>query len=219
MMVESSGGVSTESIAAKFRAAMADSTIGAVVLAFDTPGGSVAGVTELANEIYRARGTKPIVSVADSLAASAGYWLAAAADEVVVSPSAEIGSVGVILAHSEVSEAMAKEGVRVTVISAGEHKAEHSPYAPLTEDAKAELQRRVDAAYSVFVGDLAKFRGVGVETVRNNFGGGRVYGGKEAVSRGMADRVATIDETIARLAGPRRIVNAARAERARMLLY
>jgi capsid assembly protease len=216
MMAESSGGVSTDRLAARFRQVVADPGVSAVVLDLDSPGGAVSGIPELAAEIYASRGRKPIKAVANTLAASAAYWLAAAADEVIVSPSAEIGSVGVVAAHQDVSEALARDGVKVSLVTAGRYKAEGNPYQPLDDEARAELQRRVDEAHQVFVRDLAKFRGVGVETVRTEFGEGRIFGPREAIRRGMADREGTIDDVIAEFASPRRRSNAARAS-ARML--
>lgn len=219
MMIESSGGVSTESIASRFRAAMADPQVGAVLLHIDSPGGSAAGVPELAAEIHAARGPKPIVAQADSMAASAAYWIGTAADELVVTPSGLVGSIGVISGHQDISEALAKEGVRTTLITAGKHKGEGNPYAPLSDEDRAAIQERVDDYYNLFVRAVAKHRGVSVESVRSGYGEGRVVTAKRAVDLGMADRVATIDETIARLASPRRQGNAARAERVRLLLY
>jgi signal peptide peptidase SppA len=219
MLAESSGGATTEGIAKRLREALADPQVASIVLDIDSPGGSVSGVPELAAEIYRSRGRKPLKAVANALAASAAYWIGTAADELIVTPSGEVGSVGVIAAHQDISEALVKEGVKVSLVTAGRYKAEGNPYQPLDEEARAELQRRVDEAYGWFVRDVARNRGVSVETVRSEFGEGRVYGGKEAVRRGMADRVATLDEVIAELASPRRAAGrSAESERARMLL-
>jgi signal peptide peptidase SppA len=219
MMVESSGGVSTESIASRFRAALADPQVGAVLLHIDSPGGSVSGVPELAAEIHAARGQKPIVAQADAMAASAAYWIGTAADELVVTPSGMVGSIGVISSHTDYSEALAKEGVRTTLITAGKYKGEGNPYAPLSDEDRTAMQERIDDYYGMFVKAVARHRGVSVEAVRSGYGEGRVVTARRAVDLGMADRVATLDETISRLTGPRRQGNAARAERARMLLY
>jgi signal peptide peptidase SppA len=130
--------------AAAFRQALADPSIGGIVISVDSPGGSVYGVPELVAEIYRARGQKPVVAVADSMAASAAYWIACQAEQVYVTPGGEVGSIGVLTAHADMSQALANEGVSVSVISAGRYKAEASPYAPLTDEARAAIQARVD---------------------------------------------------------------------------
>lgn len=197
MMSEMSGGTSVEGFTRDFRALLNDPSVAAIVLDVDSPGGSVAGIEELANEIFRSRGVKPISSVANTLMASAAYWLASAADEVVVTPSGEVGSVGVLAAHEDHSGELEQAGVRVSLITAGKHKAEANPFEPLSDEGRAAIQARVDDAYGMFTKALARQRGVPLDTVRNGFGEGRVVGAREAVRLGMADRVATLDDVIA----------------------
>lgn len=201
---EMSGGTSTERFAAAFREVVNDPAVGAVVLEVDSPGGSVFGVGELAEEIRGARGTKPIVAVANSLAASAAYWIATAADELVVTPGGQVGSIGVIAAHTDESGWQEKVGVRTTLIYAGTYKAEGNPYEPLGDEARGAAQQMVDGYYDMFVRAVARQRGVGVDTVRTGFGEGRVVGAREAVRLGMADRVETMAETLARLSSSQR---------------
>lgn len=199
-LVESSGAMSTTRIAANLRAALADPAVGAIVLDVSSPGGAVQGVEELAGEIYAARGQKPLVAVANHLAASAAYWIATAADEVMVAPSGEVGSIGVFAAHQDFSRALEKDGVTVNLISAGKYKTEANPYTPLTEEARAAIQARVDDYYGAFVKAVARGRGVSVADVRGGFGEGRVVGADEALRLGMADRVGTLEDGIARAA-------------------
>lgn len=196
MLSRASGGESVESIAATFRELVDDPKIDAIVLDVDSPGGSVAGIQELADEIYEARGSKPITAVANTLMASAAYWLASAADEIVATPSAQIGSIGVVAAHEDRSAMMEKLGVDMTLVSAGRYKAENNPYEPMTDEGRAEVQRRVDETYGHFVDAVSRHRRVPVDTVRNGFGEGRVVGAREAVRLGMADRIATIDDVV-----------------------
>ena len=196
LMAQSSGGTSVEGFTRDFRELVADSSVGGIVIDVDSPGGSVSGIDELASEIYRARGTKPITAVANAMSASAAYWIASAADELVVTPSGEVGSIGVIAAHQDESALHEKLGVKVSLVTAGKYKAENNPFEPLTEEGRAAIQTRVDESYAMFTKAVARNRGVPVETVRSEFGQGRLVGAKEAVRRGMADRVATIDEVI-----------------------
>jgi signal peptide peptidase SppA len=199
MMTESSGGVSTEQFARQFRAAVDDSQVGAIVIDVDSPGGTVSGVDELSAEIHAARGTKPIVAVANSLAASAAYWIATAADELVVTPTGEVGSIGVLAAHEDASGWYEQQGVKPTLISAGKYKTEGNPYEPLSEEGRAHLQERVDEYYDMFVKAVARNRGVGVQAVRDGFGEGRVVGAKQAKALGMVDRIETLDQTLVRM--------------------
>lgn len=215
--VSGPGSTSTEKFALRFQQAVEDRHTSAIVIDVDSPGGSVEGVPELAAQLRAARGTKPIVAVANTLAASAAYWLAAQADEIVMSPSAEVGSIGVFAAHRDISEQLASEGEKVTLVHAGKYKVEGNPYEPLGEEAREEIQRKVDAAYSEFVDAVADGRGVSTAKARTDFGEGRTLGAKAALAAGMADRVETLEQTISRLQGrqaeQRRRAHAERARR------
>ena len=199
LMAESSGGTSTERFGQEFRQAVNNPQVSAIVVDVESPGGSVYGIPELAGEMFKARGTKPIVAVANSMAASAAYWLATAADEVVVTPSGEVGSIGVFAAHHDLSQYYEREGVKTTLIAAGKFKTEANPYEPLTEEAMAAIQESVDDYYQEFVSAVARHRGVGVSDVRGGFGEGRVVTAKRALKLGMVDRIDTLEGTINRL--------------------
>ncbi len=198
LLAESSGAVSAERLAAQFRQAMVDPAIGAVVFDIDSPGGAVQGIPELAAEIYRARGSKPILAVANTLSASAAYWLAVQADEVYASPSGEVGSIGVLAVHENLAGLMEKPGVQTTLLTAdiSPRKAEGHPFGPLDDEARAYLQSRVDEYGTMFVGDVAKGRGVSVADVREHFGQGRVMGAKAAKAAKLMDGMATLSEGV-----------------------
>jgi signal peptide peptidase SppA len=210
MFQQFSGGTSTEQFTAAFRQALNDPNVKAIVIDVDSPGGSVAGVAELASEIFEARGQKRIIAVANTMAASAAYYIASAADELVVTPSGEVGSIGVFAAHQDVSKALEAEGVKVTLVSAGKYKTEGNPYEPLSEEAQASIQALVDDFYSQFVKAVAKHRDVTTSAVRGGFGEGRMVLAADAVKEGMADKVATLDQTLARFGatGPAQKISA-----------
>ena len=199
----SEGGASTTQFAAQFRQAMSDPNIKAVVIDVDSPGGGVYGVAELGAEIRDAvkAGGKPIVAVANSLAASAAYWIASQAGELVVTPGGEVGSIGVFTIHEDASRLYDAMGLDVTMISAGKYKVEGNPFEPLSDEAREAMQARVDDYYRMFVSAVAKGRGVSVSAVKGGFGQGRVVGAEEAVKLGMADRVDTLENVIRRLGG------------------
>ena len=199
LMASFSGGVSTEQLGATIDALVADSTVKAIVLNMESPGGSVYGVPELADRMLAARDKKKVVAVANSYAASAAYWLASQATEIVVTPSGSVGSVGVLAVHQDQSKAEEQEGVKTTLVTAGRFKAELDPSFPLSAEARDNLQSSVDAYYSMFVKSIAKGRGVSASKVDADFGQGRMLLAKEAVVAGMADRVATLQQTLVRL--------------------
>jgi signal peptide peptidase SppA len=196
MGVSSGGGFSIQDFREQFRAALANPSVAAIVLDVDSPGGSVDGVEEMATEIYQARSQKKIVAVADTLAASAAYYLGSAAEELAVTPSGEVGSIGVYMVHQDLTAAYEQNGVKNTLIKAGKFKAEGNPWMPLDEESIYSLQSQVDAHYDMFTKAVARNRGVGIDAVRNGFGQGRSVMAKEAVRLGMADKVATLDEVL-----------------------
>ena len=199
------GGTSTELFGRALSAALADPAVAAVLIDVDSPGGSVHGTQELADRIHAARGQgKPIVAIANATAASAAYWVASAADEVVATPSALVGSIGVITAHQDKSAKLAAEGIKMTFVHAGRYKAEGNSTEPLTDEGRAYAQAMVDQFYGVMVKSIARGRGVAPEIVRSRFGVGRTLTAADALAAGMIDRIETLDETIARLQIPRR---------------
>ena len=191
----------TDVLVGQLRAAVADRSIRAIVLDIESPGGLIYGVPEAAEEIRELREQKKITAVANSYAASAAYWLAAQASEVVVTPSGEVGSVGVFAVHQDWSEFYAKLGIKPTQIFAGKYKTEFSGLAPLSDEARDELQRRVDETYENFIKAVAAGRGVSAAAARDGFGQGRMVRAKAAVAAGMADRVATLQSVVTKLAG------------------
>lgn len=200
-MDDISGGISTEKFAGWFRAAMSDPAVGAIVLDIDSPGGTVAGVQELAELIFAARGQKPVVAIANAMAASAAYWIASAAEEVWVTPSGDVGSIGVFAMHRDLSKAMEREGISTTVIKAGKFKAEGLPHEALSAEAREAMQERVDAMFQTFLASVARFRGVDTDRVESHFGEGRLVSATKAKRAGMVDRVGTMDTLLGKLSG------------------
>jgi signal peptide peptidase SppA len=191
-------GTSTEILGQMFKAAVKDPNVGAIVLDVDSPGGSAFGVDELASDIFAARGTKPIVASVNSMSASAAYWIASAADEVVVTPGGMAGSIGVWTAHEDWSTYLEKKGVKVSLVSAGKFKVEGNPYGPLDDTAREAMQDVVNKYYGAFTSAVARNRGAeNAKAVRDGYGEGRVLLAKDAVKEKLADRVGTFDQVIA----------------------
>lgn len=201
LMMEYSGGTSTQEFSNWFQEALDNPKVRGIVLDVDSPGGTATGNEELAQLIRGARGKKPIKAVATSMMASAAYYVASAADEVIVSPSAEVGSVGTYMIHGETSRADEKAGRTFTVIKAGENKAVGNSVEPLGTQGRAVLQERVDAVNKQFTATVAKNRGVTAEAVNTRFGQGKLFLGEQAVSQGLADRVGTLAEVVSQMAG------------------
>ena len=185
-----------------FRSALDDSAVRSILLDIDSPGGEVAGAFDFADEIFAARGQKPVTAIAADLAASAGYLIASAADEVVITRTGRVGSVGVVTAHADFSRAAEKQGVVVTHIFAGAHKVDGHPYGPLPDDVRSRIQGEIDRIYSLFTQTVARNRGMTDAAVRATEA--LTYMGDAAVEAGFANRVSTREATFAALAGPAR---------------
>lgn len=182
-------------------AAVGSSDVEAIVLDVHSPGGLIGMIPETAAEVRAARDVKPIVAVANTMTASAAYWIASQASEVVVTPSGFVGSIGVYLVHEDWSKANEAAGVDPTYISAGRYKVDGNFDEPLSDTARDAFQAEVNDLYDLFVADVATGRGTTPDAVRAGYGEGRVLPAKRAVAADLADRVATIDETVLELAG------------------
>ncbi len=185
------GGTAVENAALQLHAALDDPSVQRIVLAINSPGGQVDGVNALANMIRAANETKPITAYVDGIAASGAYWLASAAGRIVADETAQLGSIGVLATVLDDREAEAKHGVkRYEVISS------QSPLKrtdPGTSEGRAQLQQMVDALAAVFIGKVAKFRGISDEKVISDFGQGAVMPAAAAVSVGMADALGSLE--------------------------
>jgi signal peptide peptidase SppA len=199
LLSDVSGGATYEEATMQLREATANPAIGAIVLDWDSPGGSVAGATELAREVLRARTIKPVISQANFQMCSAAYWVGACATEIVAAPSAMLGSIGVYSIHEDLSVALQQAGIKLTYISAGKFKVDGNEAEPLSETARTTLQTHVDQAYARFVGDVAKGRGINEAVVRSGYGQGTSVTADEALALGMIDRIATVDDTLGSL--------------------
>jgi len=195
---DSSGFTSYESIGVQLAAALADPKVQAILLDMDSPGGEATGMFSLAQSIRSARAQKPITAVVDDMATSAAYGLASSSTETVISPTSITGSIGVVLLHLDQSRELEMKGRKPTMIFAGAHKVDGNPFGPLSENVRADLQREVDTFYARFVDQVAAGRpALTTDKIRGTEA--RIFIGSEALDRGLADRMGTFDETLARL--------------------
>lgn len=198
LMSEISGGTSTQLLGRDLQAAMADSAVHSIILAIDSPGGTVDGTQTLADIVSAS--SKPIVSFASGTMASAAYWVGSAASAIFIADSTtSVGSIGVVAAHKDISKAEEAKGVKTTEISAGQYKRIASSYAPLTKEGRQSIQDQVDYTYGLFVDAVAKQRGVSADTVLSNMADGRVFMGQQAIDAGLVDGVSTLDALVQQL--------------------
>jgi signal peptide peptidase SppA len=195
------GGTSMTEVEEAFKRALASPEVSSILLHIDSPGGTADGTVELAETIFAARGRKPIVALADSMAASAALWIGTAADRFLLrGPQAMTGSVGVIAMHVDRSARDTAMGLRITEVASSDKKKLLTPHQPITDAGLAEMRRRVDFVHGLFVEALARHRGVNAERVASEWGTGEIFFGQQAVALGLADGFATPDELLGEMA-------------------
>lgn len=181
--------------------ALADDGTSAVLVHLNSTGGEVQGLFALADAIREARGEKPIVALVDEMALSAGYCIASACDKIVLaSGTAQAGSVGIVAAHFDLSQAEAQAGIKVTLIAAGARKTDGNPHAPLSAEARAEIEADVNSLHGEFVQRVASWRGLTPAQVSGQEAA--IYRGQAAIGAGLADAIAAPDLLVAALQTP-----------------
>jgi len=182
LFTQISGATSLEILARDFHEAQANDKVNRIVLDLSSPGGQAAGISEFAGMV---RGSsKPVTAYVGDVAASAAYWIAAAAQEIVVADTAILGSIGVVSSFRPGN----KDEIKIISSQSPVKQAD-----PATEAGRAEVQRVVDDLAAVFINHVAKYRGVSAKTVMADFGKGGVLVGEKAVAAGMADRIASFE--------------------------
>ena len=181
------GSAAIENIAKDFQSLLDNEEVKSIILDFDTPGGAITGVNELAEIIYNARGIKPIKAYVTGMACSAGYFLAAACDEIIIDEMGQVGSIGVM-------RVVSKQNDKSVIF-----KSSQSPMKNIEADSelgKAEYQAKVDYLASIFIDKVAKYRGITADEVINRGNKGGVLVGAVAVTAGLADRLGSMDSLI-----------------------
>lgn len=179
--------------------ALADDDVKAIVFDLNSFGGEAAGCFELSNDIAAARGVKPMVGVIDSNCYSACYAIGSALDKLYVTPSGGAGSIGVLTMHVDMSGALEKMGLNITLIQAGKHKTDGNPFNALPESVQSDIQAGVDALYGTFVSTVAHNRGIDADAVKKTEA--RIYRAEEAVELGLVDAIAHPTEAVRALFG------------------
>lgn len=199
MIGASTGGTALSTLMHDMRVAWASDDVERVVMMVDSPGGVVSGLGEAA-EILRAS-PKPITAFVTGIGASAAYWLASQASEIVLDRSGRVGSIGVVASMMRQESADQNGRRSYEIVSSG---APMKRPDPATEEGRAAIQAEVDAIEDVFVADVAAGRNVSAARVRADFGQGAMKNAKAAIAAGMADRIGTLEGELAKHPGKTR---------------
>lgn len=193
-----SGLTSYESLDRELTEAVQDPSVKGILLVIDSPGGEAMGLFDFANRIFGlADNPKPIWAIAEDFAASAAYLIGSAANRLFLTQSAIVGSIGVAMAHWDMSKRFGDAGIKITQIHAGARKIDASMHRPMDAAARAHLQQLVDDTYGLFVSQVSRNRSISERAVRATEA--RVYVGARAVEQGLADGVQTVSEAVALL--------------------
>lgn len=196
IIMDFSGGTSTQLLRSSIEKALRDKSVDAIVLDIDSPGGSVDGTKEVADFIFENRSGKPIVAYANGMMASGATWIGTAAESIVAFDTTISGNIGVVLTHFDRSKRDEEMGVKRTEIYAGKYKRIATDTAPLSDDGRDYLQSMVDSFYSIFVEAVARNRGVPVEKALE-MADGKDFVGKQALEVGLVDMMGTLEDAIA----------------------
>lgn len=175
-----------------------DETTAKIALVFDSPGGTVSGVDDLAETVRRAGQRKPVVAFCEDLCASAAYWIASQCTEVYANRSAMVGSIGVYMVAYDESGGYAQDGIKVHLVSTGPFKGAGAPGTKIEDRHLAEWQRQVDETHARFATAIRSAR----PKVDTKSFDGRLYGARDAVRLGLIDGIATFDQVVSGRAHP-----------------
>lgn len=192
------GGTSSVQVRRILRNASTNPKVKGIMLKIDSPGGTVAGTDEMAADIAMVAALKPIHAHVDGLMASAAFWTGAQASYITATRTSEIGSLGTVAVVHDMSEAAAKEGIKVHVISTGPHKGAFTPGSEVTEAQLEDLQKTVDTLNVFFMNAVAEARGFDMDKTKSLFDG-RTHIAADALDLGLIDGIAGFDEAIRNL--------------------
>lgn len=207
------GGTSTFEFGQLFDQAMAMPSVGAIVLEINSPGGSISGTPELADKIFNARGRgTEIIAHINTFAASAAFWIASQADRVIVTPSGDVGSIGVYVLLQDWTGALDQAGVKINIIRMPPGKIAANPYEALPPATRDEIQNSVNATYQDFLRAVARGRGVSPAKVAQDFGQGSMVDARDALRKGMVDGIASFDKAVSDILAGKTQIGLARAQ-------
>ena len=191
-----SGGVDPQAWAEKLRALADNPDVREIILDVDSGGGSVDGTQDMYQAVKYAAGQKIVTAVANGAMCSAAYWASSPASAIVVTPTATVGSISVLMMHQDQTGKNEQAGLKTTVLRTGAQKALGGPHEPLSDLAHASVMERLTSVHDVFVADVAAARHLSAEQVQQRWADGRVWIGEHAVAAGLADETGFLRDVV-----------------------
>ena len=187
-----SGLTSYQQLSQELSTALADVDVRGILLRCDSPGGEVGGLFDFVDELFAARGKKPIYAVAAEMAFSACYAIASAADRIFVTRTGGVGSIGIVCCHADESGADRMAGLKYEYIYAGSHKIDGNPHEPLSDSARDVLQAEIDRMDTLLTTTVARNRGMKAQAIRDMQAA--MFFADDAIDAGLADAIGTEDD-------------------------
>ncbi|HAU3361736.1 TPA: S49 family peptidase [Salmonella enterica subsp. salamae] len=193
-----SGMTGYDGITARLQQAISDPEVTGVLLDIDSPGGQAAGAFDCADMIYRLGQQKPIWALANDMACSGAMLLASACSRRLVTQTARIGSVGVVMAHASYAGQLEQEGVEITLLYSGKHKTDLNPYQALPDDVRTDYQQKMDDTRQMFADRVAQYTGLSADTVMLTEAA--IYDGRAGIEVGLVDEMVNAADAISVMA-------------------
>jgi protease IV len=184
-----------EELIKRLEAIRLSSKVKGVILSIDSPGGTTVGGESIFEEVRKLAGDKPVVAEVGTLAASAGYMIASAADHIVARKTSIVGSIGVLIQYPDVSGLMDKLGVKLEEVKSSPLKAAPSPFKPTNDDERAMVRKLILDSYDWFVGIVAERRKMTREQALL-LADGSIFTGRQGVANGLIDAVGGEKEAV-----------------------
>ncbi|EAA1980159.1 S49 family peptidase [Salmonella enterica] len=182
-----SGMTGYDGITARLQQAISDPEVKGILLDIDSPGGQAAGAFDCADMIYRLGQQKPVWALMNDVACSGAMLLASACSRRLVTQTARIGSVGVVMAHASYAGQLEQEGVEITLLYSGKHKTDLNPYQALPDDVRTDYQQKMDATRQMFADRVAQYTGLSAEAVMATEAA--IYDGQAGIEVGLSDEM------------------------------
>ncbi|EGG3071097.1 S49 family peptidase [Salmonella enterica] len=193
-----SGMTGYDGITARLQQAISDPEVKGILLDIDSPGGQAAGAFDCADMIYRLGQQKPVWALANDMACSGAMLLASACSRRLVTQTARIGSVGVVMAHASYAGQLEQEGVEITLLYSGKHKTDLNPYQALPDDVRTDYQQKMDDTRRMFADRVAQYTGLSAAAVMATEAA--IYDGQAGIEVGLADEIVNAADAVSVMA-------------------
>ena len=187
--------IEAKTVVEEIKGYVKDSSVRAIVLRVDSPGGGVVPSQEIYNEVKKARAVKKVVVSMGSVAASGGYYISAPADRIVANPGTITGSIGVIMVVPNLKGLLEKVGIKTEVVKSGKNKDLASVFRGIGDEERQIIQGVMDDVHEQFIAAVAEGRKMEIDKTRK-ISDGRIFSGRQAIGVGLVDEIGDLDDAV-----------------------